>query len=218
MPDQSYVGTHPTATVAAPVSNSGDERRPGFRAGLRCARTAWAGAGGRRTRTPNVAKAASVPASGEKVGKNEQSPDGGRSSSRRRSRRTRWPFRRARLPRAGAWRAPAVCTSCMPHQLPTVTDGYGGAREHGARRRLIAAVRRERTGLVLLGAGLVTEQRVITERRVSPERRVSLRGSDGPSPPRRGVISRVRAAVRNGPAELEGPEEPCPAPSPTPRS
>lgn len=67
---RSYVGTKPTATVAAPVSSSEATmtgRRP--RRSPMCPNST--DPSGRATNpTPNVAKAASVPASGENVGKN----------------------------------------------------------------------------------------------------------------------------------------------------
>lgn len=66
----SYVGTQPTATVAAPVSSSeatSTGRRP-CRSPM-CPNST--DPSGRATNpTPNVPKAANVPASGETVGKN----------------------------------------------------------------------------------------------------------------------------------------------------
>lgn len=65
----SYVGTQPTATVEAPVSSETTRtgRRP--RRSPMCPNSTEPS--GRATNpTPNVANAASVPASGENVGKN----------------------------------------------------------------------------------------------------------------------------------------------------
>lgn len=66
----SYVGTQPTATVAAPVRSSEASRtgrRP--RRSPMCPNST--DPSGRATKpTPKVPKAASVPASGENVGKN----------------------------------------------------------------------------------------------------------------------------------------------------